>query len=92
MDSEPTRTHSRITLKTWNLQNKEIGKTTINLAFLYISNINNAFCNFFTNVGPNYVTAIPQSKKQSWEKLYIKGLFISFKLITFNNKCYNRTY
>ena len=26
--------------------------------------ISNAFCNFFTNVGPNHAAAIPQSKKQ----------------------------
>ena len=26
--------------------------------------ISNAFCNFFTNIGPNHAIAIPQSKKQ----------------------------
>ena len=46
--------------------------------------ISNAFCNFFTNVGPNHAAAIPQSKKtqftsylQNCPKLNSNSMFMS---------------
>ena len=62
-----------MTLKTWNLLKNMIGKNNdkygIPLHFKYNNavikdpyQISNAFCNFFTNVGPNHATAIPLSK------------------------------
>ena len=61
--------------QTWKLLKKLIGKNNdksgIYLQFKHTNavikdpdQISNAFCNFFTNVGPNHATAIPQSKKQ----------------------------
>ena len=70
--------------KMWQVLRTVIGKHTdkscIPTCFKYNNDlthdpdqISNTFCNFFTNVGPNYADAIPAPKKNSSPDTYKKS-------------------